>query len=287
MATYLDNPAGRLHAVLDRFANIQGGASLDATWEATFGCQGVLERSEYLSECASLLRDCVAAARSLEPGVDWPDTLHHYTGWARPIFGFDSGNRGAGIDPRNVIRVDELAALASLSTTLHHSVPERVFASGKGNSDLIPVAAELENLVAEVWADEELPEVVRSRICRKVLGAIRSIKYAQYRGIERVAEDIQAAFYEVNPGEGAAAVASPGPLDKVEKVAEKLQAISARVWSMVSVPAGVLYIMSTGDFVGGGAILATNPQVSSRLNEVAGALKGLKSIGSGDPSGEN
>ncbi|QRP47405.1 hypothetical protein [Amycolatopsis sp. FDAARGOS 1241] len=287
MAIHVDNPAGRLHAVLTRFADRPSGNSLDATWQATFGCQGTLDLSEYLSECASLLRDCVAAARSLEPEVDWPATLFHYSAWAKPIFGFDIGNRAAGIEPQNVVQADGLAALASLSTTLHHSIPECVFASGNAYSDLSPIADELEGIVAEVWADEELPEVVRSRICRKVLDAIRSIKYAQYRGIEKVAEDVQAAFYEVKPGAAAAATASPGILDKFDKISAKLEVISNRVWSMVAVPVGVLYLIKSGDFVGGGAILAANPQVASKLAEVAGAFKTLKTIGSSDASDEN
>src|SRR6185369_14228359 len=203
MATHLDNPAGRLHGTFVRFLQVPGGSSLDATWEATFGCQGVQELSEYLSESASLLRDCVAAARSLDPGVEWPDNLFHYPSWAKPIFGFESGNRAGGIDPTHLISPDALAALSSLSTTLHHSVPERVFAAGHDYDELLPVTSQLEELAADVWADEELPEVVRSRICKKILGAVRSIKYAEYRGIEKVAEDVQAAFNEVSPNVGA------------------------------------------------------------------------------------
>lgn len=272
MTVQLDNPAGRLHSVLVKFASQPGPISIDQAWARTLDC-GESDRAalgEALAEVSTLLSAVSVASASLDSSSG-SAAIHQFPQWATAIYGFGH-SRTSGVHPSQVISPDALAALASFSTILHFHIPEWSFGSNFDIEILEGARQQLIDLVDELSADEVLPEPVRTRLIAKLVEAINSIRFVELRGAERVRDDLIIAWQSGELSPESRSACSQGVLERLDDYSKKTLSIAERIWGMMAPPAGAIYLMSTGDFMGGSAIMSVNPRAAKALERVVGAI---------------
>ncbi|WP_191247079.1 hypothetical protein [Amycolatopsis deserti] len=275
MAVAIDNPAGRLHAVFREFSEQQENLSLDQAWANTIGCSEADRRtmSEHLTEIAALLHECRAAAQSIETDVEESDLLYHFPEWGGAIFGF-SHHRAGQIKPKAIMPPAALSSLGTLARLLHLHVPEWSWDPTKYSQEALSEArSTLEGLIEEINGDDSIPEAMRARISRRVGEAVDSIKFVRYRGVERLREDLAIANNALHLQPQSRDMCSPGVLQRIDNFAHRMEVVASRVWAMISPPVGAIYILHSGDVMGGAAIMASNPRVSGMMQQLISSYK--------------
>jgi hypothetical protein len=286
-----DNPAGRLHAILTRLVNEhRDDQSLDQAWARTLGCAEGDFRSlgAHLSEAAALLNNCRITAESLKSIADIDNLLYHFPAWSRAIFGFGMG-RSSGINRNVILGPDQLASLGTLSLVLHLHAPELVFRTDAEEQQLDECRSQLLDLVSSVENEPLLPEQVRSNILRALGDVIESFHFLQYRGAEHLARSANSAMQLITPSDESRGLATEPVLERLDRLAEKAKRIFESIWSMLAPPTGAIYILATGDVIGGGAIMAVNPRVAQSVATIASAIRtgvGQRQIESPPPATE-
>lgn len=273
MPVTLDNPAGRLHAVFSRFVGIPGPVSIDQAWSRALGCPegDAALLGEELTEVASLLHECIAAGRSLEASGDAEALLHELPSWSSAIFGFGR-HRSTGIQTDEILPSPAMSSLATLAMALHLHVPEWTLKPGYAD-DLESAREQLSTLKGEIAAEELIPEPIRARLSRTLGEALDSFRFLDYRGLERLARDIEAARRSLDLTPESRDLCTPGVLERIDKFALRVSTIAEKVWSKLAPPIGAIYLLATGDVMGGATIMASNPQVAGAIAQIGNAIR--------------
>ena len=184
MAEY-DNPAGRLLAVLEAFAALDGNASVIDSWASVFGVDqpDVIVR---LGPVADMIRETQEAVNELDDQYLSAMVGNNRDAWARPIFPIDH-KFNAAMGPVRPPR-DSLVALGMVSNQLHRDCPE----------GSIPDDAELERLKAQVLAlvdevrDSQLSADLRRIIVSHLLDIVKTIENVRIGGPGAVRHAVEA-----------------------------------------------------------------------------------------------
>jgi len=178
-ATY-DNPAGRLHSLLQRLREAEQGTSLIEAWKTVLPAsdEEILER---LAEVSGLLKDVQQRVKdSGSPGHT--AQVRHYCGeWETAIF------------PREralTVAVQEfwpselgLVALQSAAEYLHQVAPEgRPLEDG----ELEELGNQVEELIEEVKAAVDLDDEVKQLIVARLRDVIRALDHVDVGGAKAV-----------------------------------------------------------------------------------------------------
>lgn len=274
MPVPLDNPAGRLHVVLTRLAEHPDGQSLDQAWARALDCKENDFRAigVHLAEVTSLLNDCRTAANSLSATADVTSLLWHFPSWSKAIFGFQS-SRTTAVKARQIIGDDALASLGALATILHLHAPELSLRSDVDVGQLAECRQYLDRLIELVVDEPLIPGPVRSSILRVLGEVVESFDFLDYRGAERLARSASSAAQFITLEEASREFSTAPVLERMDTFAEKAKNIFEKIWSMLAPPTGAIYILATGDVMGGGLIMAANPQVAKSIQAIGSTIK--------------
>jgi hypothetical protein len=270
-----DNPAGRLHAVFANLVDFKEGQSLNQAWARTLGCADgdIATLSARMTEVSTLLNDCSIAARSLQSITDVDTLLWHYPSWTAALFGFNNQNRSAAVSPRQIVSPEAVAALGTLATVLHLHAPEIDFRADFNRDSLAECRTILDELVSEIAEDSLIPESVKSRILRALNEVRRNFDFLGYRGAQALAQSASSAAQFVTLSPQAREECTSGVLDRLDGWAEKTRGFAEKLWSMLAPPVGTVYILTTGDVMGGSMIMAANPRVANAAGTLATAIR--------------
>lgn len=188
MAQY-DNPAGRLHALLSRLAEIDPNQSLQGGWSQ------VLEVSE--AELVPALGQVAQLVGDVERAVDYVDApafvklVQRYRGaWASPIFPFGQG-QNAPIETAGLPSGEAMDALDAVATHLHFHAPEGPMPSKERISELEESITKLMDDVR----DSDLPDEVKHLVLRRLRGirdALGHVSIKGPRGVQAAVESLLA-----------------------------------------------------------------------------------------------
>lgn len=180
----LNNPAGRLHAVLERYEAVRGpnpGRSLEDTWADALGLQGVGLRVA-LARTAALVPKIAEAAASFE--ADHGDSSSremvetHASEWLKPVILAPVANGGAVNTAASVVDPSAMVALHSFSFTLSRLRPEGNDISSETRQAL---TEEISDVLASVRA-ADLPDGLKRLIVECLHAITDALDHYQFTG---------------------------------------------------------------------------------------------------------
>ncbi len=179
-ATTYDNPAGRLHSVLQQLREVEQGTSLVEAWKAVLPASGE-DVPERLAEMSVLLKDVQQAVEDSGSAGHTAQVRHYRDEWEVAIF------------PRDrplTLAVQEfwpselgLVALQSAAEYLHEVAPE-----GKPLEDgeLDKLRSQAEGLIEETKAATDLDDDVKQLIVARLRDIIRALDHVNVGGPKAV-----------------------------------------------------------------------------------------------------
>lgn len=187
----INNPAGRLHAILKDFEETSSNnVSVQDCWCKVLG----VPRSEvlvHLGETASLITQIRRALINAGLEDNLPTYDRYADAWARPFFAPD---RPMANGSHNMVDEHAMATLSLLSSLLDRVAPEGAVPDEAQLGDL---RTRLSEAVEEVLADDDLPEEIRSLILarlRDMLWAVEHIHVVGPDGVKAAAERLAVAL---------------------------------------------------------------------------------------------
>jgi hypothetical protein len=176
----LDNPAGRLHALLERLSERDPNAPLISAWAHTLDVDQA-EVPFRLGAVGQLLPAVREAAESTGDRA-WITTVQQYhEEWTAPIFPRRRGLNTVISESRP--SPSALVALGTLSSHLHAVRPEGMVPT---DDELDNLKERLGTLTADVGQATDLPEEIKHLIVARLNDVLRAIQHVDIGGPEAV-----------------------------------------------------------------------------------------------------
>ena len=280
-----DNPAGRLHSIFTRFRSQENGVSLDQAWARAleFSENDSNMASLFIAEVAGTVQQCSVHAKALQHVANVGDLLMAHGSWARSAIGFGM-NRGAGINPMEVISSSDMALLGMLSGLLHSQSPDKLTWNGSPDGEkLADIHSTLAEITDQLSLDPEVPEATKAYLLQRLYSAIDSILLIELRGPQRLLADVA----QVRMGFEVVDTNSEGQREpwhaRLRAASENVEVAAKGILSMLSPVLASTVLAVTGDMSLALFILSADPNGHPALETLSNIFKPAQ-LGSGDVS---
>lgn len=186
---HLDNPAGRLHALLAELTYQQNGLNT-----VVAGWAGALDVAEsdvilHIGSVANLVPQIVDAVGRLEDEALIAPVARLRGTWSRAIFPLDHQFNG---ELRAVLPGEEaLESLALVSASLHLLAPEGTVPGGPERANL---GNQLRDLVEEISRSDDLPDELKQVLVSRLLDVDTAIAHIRVGGPASVQRAMEAVM---------------------------------------------------------------------------------------------
>lgn len=196
--TASDNPASRLHELLERF-DAASAANVQVTdaWASALAVP-IDETPRAVARASNLLNEVEQAVLYLNQPRQQAMVTRFLPRWSKPFFPLD---RAWTHGSHDLVDDDALAALGSLGDTMSSLVPEGVLPA---DDTLIGLRQSIEGAIDAVRADGDLPSVLRVLMLQRlydVLWAVDHLEVAGPGGVKAASERLIGAVLLSEPTE--------------------------------------------------------------------------------------